>query len=54
METLKYFLEFTFQSFWHFIGVFLLLSVIANGVFGIFKTPVIINKIKSKEHDDTK
>ena len=44
METLKYFLEFTFQSFWHFIGIFILISAVFNGAFAIFRKPIIINR----------
>ena len=52
METLKYFLEFTFQGFWHFIGVFLLLSVVCNGIFGMFRSKVVIYKNKEKDEDE--
>jgi len=30
MENLKWFLEFTFSSVWHFIGVIMLTSVCTN------------------------
>jgi hypothetical protein len=30
--TLKEFIEFTFQSFWHFIGVIMILGLILNGI----------------------
>lgn len=28
MEAIKYILEFTFQDFWHFLGIWLLLATI--------------------------
>jgi len=31
------FLNFTFSSFWHFMGVYLLITLIINGVIHIIK-----------------
>lgn len=59
METLKYFLEFTFQSIWHWLGVFFLLGIIGNSIAnifrGIFHPAVIIpkeNPPKEKQEDE--
>lgn len=30
-------LEFIFKDFWHFMGIVILLSIICDGVNGIFK-----------------
>lgn len=34
--TYAQFLEFTFQDFWHWLGVFLLLAIAVNGIAQIF------------------
>ena len=40
-------LKFIFQDFWHWLGALLLLSVIAEGIGGIFRKTII----KSSESD---
>ena len=41
-------LEFVFQSFWHFVGVSILLSVIITGIVEVFKAIFKCKKTKLK------
>lgn len=41
-------LQFIFQSFWHWLGSFLLLAVISEGIGGLFRTIIIKDKEQSK------
>lgn len=43
---MKDFLEFTFKSFWHFVGVFILLEVVVSGVVKVLA--IVIALMKSK------
>lgn len=42
MTTLKELIQFTFQSFWHFVGMFLILFLIVEGLIEI--TRIIFRK----------
>lgn len=54
MEILKYFLEFTFDSFWKFIGVLMLLGIVSGAISNILSFPIkIVKNYKSdKEKKD--
>lgn len=56
MENLKYFLEFTFQDIWHWLGIFFLLGIIANAIAnifrGLFRPPVMIVKEQPQEEKE--
>lgn len=49
MESIKYILEFTFQSFWHFIGILLLCGAVFGSIARIFQKETIIYRDKEKE-----
>ena len=44
------FLEFTFKSFWHFVGVFILLGGLMSGILRIYAlTLLAFSKTSSKD-----
>ena len=47
---LQTFLEFTFTSFWHFVGVFMLVTIPFNFTFRVIK--VIAERNKPHENRD--
>lgn len=57
MEFFSRFLEFTFQSFWHWLGIFLLFVVGANAIVsilhGILTPPIIILKNTKLPEEET-
>jgi len=46
---MKDFLQITFSSFWHFIGVMMLLALVGNFILGLFKVILWRNTPEKKK-----
>jgi len=48
-KNMKDFLQITFSSFWHFIGVMMLLALVGNFILGLFKVILWRNTPEKKK-----